>query len=111
MEYRQLGRSGLRDRQPTSGARHLTDWNEPPVYDEARTYDIIDVVVHVAEAHNVPPSQVALAWLLTKPALVSLIVGAREEAQCVTAWARRTGWYWAEPSPALLLDEPPGRAA
>jgi aryl-alcohol dehydrogenase-like predicted oxidoreductase len=72
-----------RGAKPASRARHLTDWNEPPVYDEARTYDIIDAVVEVAGAHNVPPAQVALAWLLTKPALASVIVGAREEAQIV----------------------------
>jgi aryl-alcohol dehydrogenase-like predicted oxidoreductase len=72
-----------RDTRPTSGARHLTDWNEPPIYDQAKTFDIIDVVVEVAQAHHVPPAQVALAWLLTKPALASVIVGARQEAQIV----------------------------
>jgi aryl-alcohol dehydrogenase-like predicted oxidoreductase len=71
-------RRGVR---PAAGARHLTDWNEPPVYDEAKTYEVIDVVVEVAQAHDVPPAQVALAWLLTKPAVAAVIVGARDEGQ------------------------------
>ena len=70
-----------RDRKPGSGSCHLTDWNEPPVYDEAKAFDIIDVVVQVAAAHDVPPAQVALAWLLTKAAVTSVIVGARDEQQ------------------------------
>jgi aryl-alcohol dehydrogenase-like predicted oxidoreductase len=70
-----------RDVRPASGARHLTDWNEPPVRDPEKVYDIIDVVVSVAEAHGVVPAQVALAWLLTKPAVSSVIVGARTEQQ------------------------------
>jgi aryl-alcohol dehydrogenase-like predicted oxidoreductase len=70
-----------RDDKPASGSRHLTDWGEPPVYDEAKAYDIIDVVVAVAEAHGVPAAQVSLAWLLTKPAVSSVIVGARHEQQ------------------------------
>lgn len=70
-----------RDRKPESGSRQLTDWGEPPVYDEAKVYDIIDAVVAVAEAHDVPASQVALAWLLRKPSVSSVIVGARNEQQ------------------------------
>ena len=70
-----------RDSKPASGARHLTDWDEPPVHDEGKVYGIVDVVVQVADAHGVPPAQVALAWLLAKPAVSSLIVGARTEEQ------------------------------
>jgi aryl-alcohol dehydrogenase-like predicted oxidoreductase len=70
-----------RDSRPASGARHLTDWGEPPIYDEAKTYDIIEAVVSVGERHGVPPAQVALAWLLRKPGVTSVIVGARTEQQ------------------------------
>jgi len=70
-----------RDRRPTSGARHLTDWGEPPIYDQAKAYDVIDAVVGVAEAHGAPPAQVALAWLLSRPGVTSAIIGARAEAQ------------------------------
>ena len=49
------------------GSRHLTDWNEPPVRDEEQLYDIVDVLVEIAEARGVSPAQVALAWLLGRP--------------------------------------------
>ncbi len=70
-----------RDEKPAAGARHLTDWNEPPIYDEGKVYDVIDVVVSVAAARGVPPAQVALAWLLARPGVSSVIVGARNEDQ------------------------------
>jgi aryl-alcohol dehydrogenase-like predicted oxidoreductase len=69
-----------RDSRPSEG-RHLTDWGEPPIYDEAKTHDVIDALVEVAEGHGVPPVQVALAWLLARPGLTSAIVGARDVAQ------------------------------
>ena len=70
-----------RDSKPSSGARHLNDWNEPPIYDEHKAHDIIDVLVDVATARNVPPAQVALAWLLARPGATSVIVGARYQEQ------------------------------
>jgi aryl-alcohol dehydrogenase-like predicted oxidoreductase len=70
-----------RDEKPASGARHLTDWNEPPIYDEGKVYDVIDVLVNVAGARGVPPAQVALAWLLARPGVSSVIVGARNDDQ------------------------------
>ncbi len=64
-----------------AGSRHLTDWSEPPVYDEEKLYDIIDALVAVAEEHGVSAAQVALAYLLAKPAVTSLVIGARTEEQ------------------------------
>ena len=70
-----------RDARPSSGARHLTDWNEPPIYDEDKAHDVIDVLVSTATARGVPPAQVALAWLLARPGVTSVIVGARHQHQ------------------------------
>jgi aryl-alcohol dehydrogenase-like predicted oxidoreductase len=70
-----------RDREAPAGSRHLGDWDEPPVHDEGKLYDIIDVLVGVGEAHGVSAARVALAYLLAKPAVTSLIVGARTEEQ------------------------------
>jgi aryl-alcohol dehydrogenase-like predicted oxidoreductase len=64
-----------------AGARHATDWKEPPIYDEEHLYDVIDVLVEVAEAYGRSPAQVALAYLADKPAVTSVIVGARSSAQ------------------------------
>jgi aryl-alcohol dehydrogenase (NADP+) len=37
---------------------------------------VVDAVLAVAQARNVAPAQVALAWLLSKDAVTSPIVGA-----------------------------------
>jgi aryl-alcohol dehydrogenase-like predicted oxidoreductase len=63
------------------GSRHLNAWNEPPIRDEDRLYDIVEVIVAIAEARGISGAQVALAWLLGRPAVTSLVIGARNEAQ------------------------------
>jgi aryl-alcohol dehydrogenase-like predicted oxidoreductase len=69
---------------PEGTARHLGDWHEPPIYDEDRLYDTVDVIVEIASARAVPPAQVALAWLLGRPSVTSLVIGARTHDQLVT---------------------------
>ncbi|MFF2426836.1 aldo/keto reductase [Streptomyces mirabilis] len=69
-----------RDQQPENG-RHLTEWSEPPVRDEDKLYDTVDVLVEVASVRGVSPAQVALAYLLAKPGVTSVIVGARRDEQ------------------------------
>jgi aryl-alcohol dehydrogenase-like predicted oxidoreductase len=64
-----------------AGSRHLGDWDEPPVHDENKLYDTIELLVEIGAAHGVSAAQVALAYLLAKPAVTSLIVGARTEEQ------------------------------
>jgi len=63
------------------GSRHLTSWNEPPVRDEEQTYDVIEAVVEIGADHGVSAAQVALAWLLARPGISSLVVGARTDEQ------------------------------
>ena len=72
---------------PEGTARHLTDWNEPPIYDEDRLYDTVDALVGIAEARGAAPSQIALAWLLDRPGITSLIIGARTHEQLVVSLA------------------------
>ncbi len=64
-----------------AGSRHLGEWDEPPVHDEDKLYDTIEALVGIGEAHGVSAARVALAYLLAKPAVTSLIVGARTEEQ------------------------------
>lgn len=64
-----------------AGSRQLSEWQEPPVYDRERLYDIVEALVEIGAARDVSPAQVALAWLLTRPGVSSLIIGARTEAQ------------------------------
>jgi aryl-alcohol dehydrogenase-like predicted oxidoreductase len=70
-----------RGQEGPEGARHVTDWDEPPVYDEDALYDLIDALVEVGEAHGVSAAQVTLAWLLRRPGVTSLVIGARTEDQ------------------------------
>jgi aryl-alcohol dehydrogenase-like predicted oxidoreductase len=70
-----------RGQQAPEGSRHLSDWNEPPVRDEDKLYDTIDALVGIAEAREVSAAQVALAYLLGKPAVTSLVIGARTDEQ------------------------------
>ena len=70
-----------RGQDPPEGSRQLTSWNEPPVYDEAALYDTVEVLVEVAQEHGVSAAQVALAWLLGRPTISSVLVGARTDEQ------------------------------
>jgi aryl-alcohol dehydrogenase-like predicted oxidoreductase len=63
------------------GSRHLSEWSEPPINDEDKLYDTIETAVAIGEAHGVSAARVALAYLLAKPAVTSLIVGARNLEQ------------------------------
>lgn len=61
--------------------RKLNQWTEPPVHDEGRLYDIVDALAAVGEAHGASAAEVALAWLLGRPGVASVIIGARTDAQ------------------------------
>jgi aryl-alcohol dehydrogenase-like predicted oxidoreductase len=71
-----------RDARPQAGTRQVSgEWNEPPVRDTDKLYDTVDVLVSIASAHGVSPAQVALAWLLGRPAVTSVVIGARTDSQ------------------------------
>ena len=63
------------------GSRQAQGWTEPPIRDMDRLWRIVDVLVEIGAAHGVSAAQVALAWLLTRPAVASLVVGGRTEEQ------------------------------
>lgn len=70
-----------RNADAPQGSRQLTDWNEPPVYDREKLYDTVEVLVEIGEARGVSAAQVALAYLLGRPAVTTLVIGARTEEQ------------------------------
>jgi len=70
-----------RDHEAPAGSRQLTDWGEPPVYDQEGLYDIIEALVGIGAEHGVSAAQVALAYTLDKPAVTSLVIGARTSEQ------------------------------
>jgi aryl-alcohol dehydrogenase-like predicted oxidoreductase len=64
------------------GTRHATlNVAEPPISNWDHVYDVIDAVVKVAEGHGVSGAQVAIAWLLGRPAVSGVVVGARSVEQ------------------------------
>jgi aryl-alcohol dehydrogenase-like predicted oxidoreductase len=69
--------------QSPAESRHLSGWDEPPVRDQDKLYDIVDVIVDVAGDRGVSPAQVSLAWLLQRPAVTSVVIGARTMEQLV----------------------------
>jgi aryl-alcohol dehydrogenase-like predicted oxidoreductase len=70
-----------RDAGIPAGTRRFAGWDEPPVRDEAKLYDTIDVLVEIGEARGVSAAQIALAYIIGKPGVSSVIVGARTEEQ------------------------------
>ena len=66
---------------PPEGTRRMRGWPDPPIYDEDKLWATIDVLVQIAEARGIGVPQVALAYLLHKPGVVSLVIGARTDAQ------------------------------
>jgi aryl-alcohol dehydrogenase-like predicted oxidoreductase len=70
-----------RGKDTPQGTRRLAGWDEPPVRDEGQLHEVVDVLVAIAEARGVSPARVALAWLLRRPAVASLVIGARTDEQ------------------------------
>ncbi|WOH51147.1 aldo/keto reductase [Bradyrhizobium sp. sBnM-33] len=65
---------------PKDSRLHETAQWGPPVEGE-RLYRVIDVLDEVADETGKSVPQIAIAWLLTRPTVCSVIVGARNEAQ------------------------------
>lgn len=70
-----------RGQVPPAGSRHLSEWNEPPVYDEEKLYDVVDVLAKIGEGHNVSAARVTLAYTLAKPGVTSIVIGAKNDEQ------------------------------
>jgi aryl-alcohol dehydrogenase-like predicted oxidoreductase len=70
-----------RDRKASEGTRQFAGWTEPPIRDEAKLWDIVDVIVSIANARGVSGAQVSLAWLLGRPGVTSVVIGGRTQAQ------------------------------
>ncbi|NVN09934.1 aldo/keto reductase [Nguyenibacter vanlangensis] len=70
-----------RGQAEAQGTRQLAQWNEPPVYDVEKLYDVVEVLVAIGQERGVSAAQVALAWVAQRPGVTSLVIGARTEAQ------------------------------
>lgn len=65
---------------PKESRLHATaQWG--PAVDEERLYRVIDVLEALSQETGRTVPQIAIAWLLTRPTVSSVIIGARNEAQ------------------------------
>ncbi len=71
-----LARGQLAGNKSTNTKRAQTDDFSKRIYTHAGDARVIERVTDVAAARGVPPAQVALAWMLSKPHITSPIVGA-----------------------------------
>ncbi len=70
-----------RGQDPPAGSR-LAQWKDRyKGFDTEKNWTIVEALVGVAKELDKSPSQVALAWLLAKPVVSSVIFGARTVAQ------------------------------
>ena len=72
------GKFGPGSNNPEDARR--TSFDFPPV-EKDRAWACVDVMREVGEAHGVSVAQVALAWLLAKPHVMSVIIGAKTVEQ------------------------------
>ncbi|MFP4206070.1 MAG: aldo/keto reductase [Spirochaetaceae bacterium] len=70
-----------RGRKTPPDSRQAAGWDEPPIRDYERLWNIVDALVEVGERHGVSAARVALAWLLERPGITSLVMGGRTEEQ------------------------------
>jgi len=68
------GKFSRTNQRPADSRRTEYDF---PIVDKERTWNILDVIAPIARAHGCSPARVSLAWLLAKPAVTSVIIGAK----------------------------------
>lgn len=72
------GKFSRTQQSPEGARRSAFDF---PIVDKARAWNVIDVLQPIAEAHGCSVARIALAWLLAKPVVTSVIVGAKRVDQ------------------------------
>ena len=68
------GKFSRTNQKPADSRRTNYDF---PVVDKERTWKILDVMAPIAKAHGCSPARLSLAWLLAKPVVTSVIIGAK----------------------------------
>jgi aryl-alcohol dehydrogenase-like predicted oxidoreductase len=70
-----------KNQSPPSGSRFERWKDRYKSFDNERNWKIVETLIAVAKEVGRAPSQVAIAWLLSRPGVVSVIFGARNVAQ------------------------------
>ena len=82
--------SGAADSGADPGAPAARGDTDPPadeLYDHDSDWDVVDATLRVARRRGVEPVEVALAWLLSRPAVVAPVVGFTKVGQMDAAAA------------------------
>jgi aryl-alcohol dehydrogenase-like predicted oxidoreductase len=72
------GKFSRTNQKPENSRRSEFDF---PIVDKERTWKILEVMAPIAKAHNCSPARISLAWLLAKPVVTSVIIGAKRIEQ------------------------------
>ncbi|GCE09347.1 aldo/keto reductase [Dictyobacter aurantiacus] len=65
---------------PNGNGGRLTGFDILP-FDREHGYDVVSALRDIGRQHDVSPAQVALVWLLSRPAVTSILVGASNVSQ------------------------------
>jgi aryl-alcohol dehydrogenase-like predicted oxidoreductase len=68
------GKFSRTQQKPADSRRSGFDF---PIVDKERTWKILDAMAPIAKAHGCSPARLAIAWLLAKPVVTSVIIGAK----------------------------------
>jgi aryl-alcohol dehydrogenase-like predicted oxidoreductase len=68
------GKFSRENQKPEGSRRSEFDF---PIVDKERTWNILDAMAPIARAHDCSPARISLAWLLSKPVVTSVILGAK----------------------------------
>ena len=68
------GKFSRENQKPEASRRSEFDF---PIVDKERAWKILDVIAPIAKAHSCSAARISLAWLLHKPVVTSVIIGAK----------------------------------
>jgi aryl-alcohol dehydrogenase-like predicted oxidoreductase len=72
------GKYSRENQKPEDSRRSTFDF---PIVDKERTWRILDILRPIAKTHNTSVATIALAWVLAKPFVTSVIIGAKRTEQ------------------------------
>jgi aryl-alcohol dehydrogenase-like predicted oxidoreductase len=73
-----------RSRPEPAEGRHVGGITDFPIHGRERLYDIVEVLVSIGEDRGVPAASVAVAYIIGRPGVTSVVFGARTESQLVS---------------------------
>jgi aryl-alcohol dehydrogenase-like predicted oxidoreductase len=68
------GKFSRQNQKPEGSRRSEFDF---PIVDKERTWKILETMAPIARAHDCSPARISLVWLLSKPVVTSVILGAK----------------------------------